>query len=73
MLQKHVANALLTLQNLLKQQEILVLYSINVAWQVLCDLFHSQLLVLMVILVQLTPQFSIESDNVTALVDQLIS
>lgn len=51
MLQKHIADALLTLQDQLEHYEIFVLHSVDVAGQVLRDLLDGQGLRLLVILV----------------------
>lgn len=51
LLQEHIADTLLTFENLLEQDEVLVLHSIDVTWQVLSDLLYSELLVLLVIFV----------------------
>lgn len=51
LLQEHIADSLLTFEDLLEQNKVLVLHSIDVAWQVLSDLLDSELLVLLVVFV----------------------
>lgn len=58
MLQKHVANALLALQDLLEQNEVLVLNSVDIAREMCSNLLDSQLLRLLVVLIELLSNVS---------------
>ena len=61
MLEQHIADAFLTLQNLLEQYEVLVLHRIDVAWQILSYLLHGEMLRVLVIFVQLLPQLLVDA------------
>lgn len=72
MLQKHVADALLALQDLLEEDKVLVLHPVDVAGQVLSDLPQCQILCLVVIFVKLGPKIATVL-LVNPLVDDLLA
>ena len=57
-LQKHVADALLRLQDLLEENKVLVLHCVDIAWQVLSNLPHCELLRVLIVFVQFVPETS---------------
>lgn len=71
-LQQHVADALLTLQDLLEQDEVFVLHSVDIARQILSNLPKCQILCLMVVFIELGPQVAIVL-LVDPLVDDLLA
>ena len=73
MLQQHVADTFLALQDLLEKNEVLILYCVDIARQIFCHLLDSQLLVLMIILIELPAQFAVQFHDVATLFNQLVS
>ena len=60
-LQEHVAYALLTLKYLLEEDEVFILHGVNVAGQILSNLLHSQMLSVLIVLVELLPELLVDA------------
>ena len=60
-LQEHVAYAFLTLQYLLEEDEVFILHGVDVAGQILSDLLYSQMLSVLVILVELLAKWLVDA------------